>query len=88
VCVCVSRIATVERLPRISRGLTDVECCENDTVTFECKLNITRETDVRWKKDGKVFIVFYGFPCHLLRLILPKKCIKSVFFVYIDNKTL
>ncbi|XP_060843292.1 uncharacterized protein LOC132923359 isoform X6 [Rhopalosiphum padi] len=46
--------ATVERLPRISRGLVDIECRENDGVTFECKLNITQETDIRWQKDGKL----------------------------------
>ncbi|XP_025203950.1 uncharacterized protein LOC112600845 isoform X2 [Melanaphis sacchari] len=46
--------ATVERLPRISRGLVDIECRENDSVTFECKLNITQETDIRWQKDGKL----------------------------------
>ncbi|VVC32965.1 Hypothetical protein CINCED_3A023493 [Cinara cedri] len=46
--------ATVEKLPRISRGLTDIVCSENDSVTLECQLNITRETDVRWKKDGKL----------------------------------
>lgn len=45
---------TVERLPRISRGLVDIECRENDSITFECKLNITQETDIRWQKDGKV----------------------------------
>ncbi|XP_050063770.1 uncharacterized protein LOC114128407 isoform X2 [Aphis gossypii] len=46
--------ATVERLPRISRGLVDIECRENDSITFECKLNITQETDIRWQKDGKL----------------------------------
>ncbi|XP_008180551.1 titin isoform X2 [Acyrthosiphon pisum] len=46
--------ATVERLPRISRGLVDIECRENDSVSFECKLNITQETDIRWQKDGKL----------------------------------
>lgn len=50
------RFRTVERLPRISRGLSDIDCSENDCVTFECKLNITQETDVRWQKDGKVFV--------------------------------
>ncbi|XP_050422462.1 titin homolog isoform X2 [Adelges cooleyi] len=45
---------TVERLPRISRGLADVVCSENDSVSFECKLNITPEADVRWHKDGKL----------------------------------
>lgn len=50
--VCVFR--TVERLPRVSRGLVDIECRENDNVSFECKLNITQETDIRWQKDGKV----------------------------------
>jgi len=48
---------TVERLPRISRGLVDIECRENDSVSFECKLNITQETDIRWQKDGKVCIL-------------------------------
>lgn len=48
---------TVERLPRISRGLVDIECRENDSISFECKLNITQETDIRWQKDGKVCIL-------------------------------
>lgn len=49
-----SSFRTVERLPKISQGLVDIECNDNDDVAFECKLNITQETEVRWHKDGKV----------------------------------
>ncbi|XP_050541447.1 myosin light chain kinase, smooth muscle-like isoform X2 [Daktulosphaira vitifoliae] len=50
----INRKTTVERLPRISRPLVDVVCSENDIVSFECKLNITPEADIKWQKDGKL----------------------------------
>ncbi|KAE9527726.1 hypothetical protein AGLY_012799 [Aphis glycines] len=79
--------ATVERLPRISRGLVDIECRENDSITFECKLNITQETDIRWQKDGKhnmylnkiVIMVYLFFDDSLppIKLVRLGKQIKS-----------
>lgn len=46
-------------LPIIRKELRDIQCCDGDAVTLECKFYAPSETPIiRWEKDGKVIQVY------------------------------
>lgn len=42
------------RIPVLKRPLSDLRCCDGDSATLECRIDVTQEFQVRWEKDGKV----------------------------------
>lgn len=43
-------------IPKIETCLRDIRCCDEDSATFECKIQGTPPPDIRWEKCGKVGI--------------------------------
>lgn len=46
--------SNVESIPRISKNLKDLRCCDGDAITLECHVEGQPEPNVFWEKDGKI----------------------------------
>ncbi|KAK7590722.1 hypothetical protein V9T40_002335 [Parthenolecanium corni] len=52
-----TKYSQVEKIPKIKRHLTDVKCCDGDSVTFEFEVDTegdSSDIDFHWYKNGKL----------------------------------
>lgn len=46
--------SNIESIPRITKNVKDLRCCDGDAITLECHLEGQPEPNVFWEKDGKI----------------------------------